>query len=264
MRIILDADILVYEAATSAEMTVNWNGDLYSTFASLNNAQNKFDDLVDLWVSGAVKAMEMSDAEEEAAEIVFVFSNPDRSLSYRKKLPLIDYKAQRLGMKRPLVCGDLEAWAITTFRGRFEPTLEGDDMAGLLATPFEDVIVTHDKDLLTVPGFVFKPRTQELIVTSDEAAERHLWTQVLTGDRVDGYTGIPNVGPVAAGKILDKIEHEHAGLEYVNYYPGVVAAFAKKGLGEEFVINTVQAARILRPGEYDFDKQEVQLWQPTA
>lgn len=252
MQIILDADIIVYEAATNAEITVCWDGDFYSTMASLNNAKAKFDDIVDLWVSGAAAAMEKPGSE---AEIIFAFSDPDRPNAYRKQLDLVEYKAQRLGMKRPLVCRDLEEWAIETYEGLWEPTLEGDDICGLLQGS-DTVVVTHDKDLLQVPGFVWYPRKQELERVTQESGDLFFYTQVLTGDRVDGYTGIPNCGPVAAKKVTDSDEF------IMNPWEAVVEAYRKKGLSEEFALANARCARILRDVEYDWNTKEVTLWTP--
>ena len=42
----------------------------------------------------------------------------------------------------------------------------------------------------------------------------------------------------------------------------VLAAYEKAGLGPDYALTMARLARILREGEYDFDKEEVKLWIP--
>lgn len=254
MRVILDADILVYEAACRAEKTIRWQDGMYTTVAYFDDATARFKDLVQMWITGAAKA---ANADAAKFELHFAFSNPDRSLSYRKGFQLVGYKAERAGMKRPVVCGDLEAWAIELYGGIHEPTLEGDDICGLLATQGEpSIIITHDKDLMQIPGaLVFKPRDQSIHEVTPQSGEEFFFTQVLTGDRVDGYGGVPGIGPVKAKGLL-------AGLEPEQMWDVVVNAYKAKGLSEQVALETARVARILRGDEYDWNTQEVKLWTP--
>lgn len=89
--------------------------------------------------------------------------------------------------------------------------LEADDlvaMAGhaLNENGFPCVISSPDKDVIhQIPGHHYNYGKAEHIVTSEESAERFLWTQVLMGDSTDGIPGIPGIGPKKAEKILDEI-----------------------------------------------------------
>lgn len=264
MRIILDADILVYEAASHAEKTIRWQDGTYTTVANFDDAKARFKDLVKMWTQGASKAAGVMASEYDHS---FAFSNPDRSLSYRKHLPHISYKAERAGMKRPVVCVDLEAWAIEEYAGVFEPALEGDDICGLWATQGEaSIIITHDKDLMQIPGRVFKPRDQSLHTVTEESGERFFFDQVLQGDRVDGYGGAPGIGKVKANAALAGLATSAQMWEsVVRVYEGVKEDkrwWPAEVSPAEAALATARVARILRGDEYDFDTQEVTLWTP--
>jgi hypothetical protein len=44
----------------------------------------------------------------------------------------------------------------------------------------------------------------------------------------------------------------------------VLAAYEKAELGADFALQMARCARILRPGEYDFEKQRAILWNPPV
>lgn len=263
---IIDADILVYEACASCEKTVTLDNNLYYRFAGLEETQARYEEVRGLWLTGAKQALAEAGLVDPARvrwQAHDVFSNPDRSLAYRKSLPHVEYKAARLGMQRPIVAGLIEEWAIQKYTGFYEEKLEGDDMCGLYSTAVLDqpesiaVIISKDKDLLTVPGYVWNPMQKEFTRVDEEAAMRNFYMQVLAGDRVDGYFGIPNMGPVGAAKVLEK-----AYLTGTDVWDAIVAAYAKKGLGEEVALSNARCAWILRDGDYDFETREVRLWDP--
>ena len=84
---------------------------------------------------------------------------------------------------------------MNTFSYYKHPALEADDGLGIISTmPGNEntIIVSDDKDMLTVPAKVYRPGQDLLVdVTSDEADK--LYMQTLAGDAVDGYPGIPGV-----------------------------------------------------------------------
>ena len=81
----------------------------------------------------------------------------------------------------------------------FLEDVEGDDVMGLLCRK-EDVIVSDDKDMLTIPGL--KLKGGELIQTSEWAANFAFYSQVLIGDTADNYPGCKGVGKVKAAQVL--------------------------------------------------------------
>jgi len=138
------------------------------------------------------------------------------------------------------------------------PGLEGDDILGILATHpkairGQKIIVSIDKDMKTIPGYVWNPDKDDepIFYSTEEADYWHLY-QTLTGDTTDGYPGLPGCGPKGAEKVLEDPSWE-----------AVVAAYEKKGLTEEDALVQARCARILRATDYDYAKKEVKLWCPA-
>lgn len=131
-----------------------------------------------------------------------------------------------------------------------EPGLEADDLCGIAATTpdgNEHIIVSFDKDLRSVPGKLYNPKSRAKTNTSKEEADRLFWTQVLTGDSTDGYKGIPKVGPRKAAQILDAN----------NTALAVREAYKAAGLSREYMLSQAVCARILRCGDYDFKTKQL-------
>lgn len=63
------------------------------------------------------------------------------------------------------------------------------------------------------------------------------------GDRVDGYYGVPGVGPKTAEKIL--------GEPKANYWFVIKEVYKEAGLSEAVALQNARLAHILRHGEYD-------------
>ena len=123
------------------------------------------------------------------------------------------------------------------------------------AANVEKVIVSRDKDLLTVPGLHGAPSGHIRRVTDREAALSHL-ALALSGDPADGFKGCPGVGPVKARRVLAQAEADGR-----SPWSAVVAAYAAGGLGEEQALLQARLARVLRAGELDAAGRPV-LWRP--
>ena len=72
-------------------------------------------------------------------------------------------------------------------------------MIGISAThpkwkKWRQVIITEDKDLQTIPGEVFFPKSDELLKVSPDEAELHFYCQALAGDRVGNFPGARGLG----------------------------------------------------------------------
>jgi 5'-3' exonuclease len=86
--------------------------------------------------------------------------------------------------------------------------MEADDLVRIWAEehrakgmPF--IIVSVDKDLQCIPGAHYLIHHSRIIHMEEDAADLFYWTQILTGDSVDNIKGLPNIGPVKAGRILE-------------------------------------------------------------
>ena len=77
--------------------------------------------------------------------------------------------------------------------------------------------------------------------------------QTLTGDPTDGYKGCPTIGAKRAEAILGSRPA----------WSLVEAAFIKQGLTREDALLQARMARILRWSDWDQEKREPILWEPS-
>ena len=85
-------------------------------------------------------------------------------------------------------------------------------------------------------------------------ADRQFFTQTLTGDVTDGYSGCPKIGPKTAEKVLGMSPNWRL----------VVNAYQKEKLDYNYALTQARLARILRSTDWDDEKGEVKLWEPAA
>jgi DNA polymerase-1 len=239
--IAIDSDLLVYQIGYAAQQSVDF-GDPDQPWAT------PFAD-TDLAVSMLNREVEKyRDKFGKKAKIVFCLSDPKDN--FRKDV-LPTYKGNRKnGISRPLLFNFIRGWVEENTESYWEPTLEADDLLGILATQKGAIMVTVDKDMDTIPGVRVNPKDWARTEQTVESADRFFYFQTLTGDAVDNYKGCPGVGPVGANKILDA----------ECSWAAVVAAFEKKGLTEADALQQARVARILR--DEDYVNGEVVLWTP--
>jgi DNA polymerase-1 len=162
------------------------------------------------------------------------------------------YKGNRSWMKRPVVLRPLREWLISEKGAIVYPTLEGDDVMGILATQddTDTIIVSLDKDMKTIPGRFYRSEADGVINISTEEADYYHLYQTLIGDVSDGYKGCPGIGAAKAKKLLDDTPT----------WDAVVSTFEKAGLTEEDALQQARLARILRSSDYP--DGQVKLWSP--
>lgn len=238
--LLVDADIVCFQFASVNEVEYQWDEDLSSKVIDLDKAIEE----LELFIKDLKK-------ELRAKDIVFCFSTPP---NWRNQI-LPSYKSNRK-KEKPSLFYALKDYIMTEFVCKTKPSLEADDVIGIMATlkPGKYVIASIDKDLKQIPGKHFNWRTGDLTEVSVEEADRFFYQQVLTGDPTDGYKGCPGIGPKKAAEILDEAGD--------NPWPAIVAAYESKGLTEEDALVQARVARILRKTEWDFKKQKLKLWVP--
>lgn len=236
--ILLDGDILVYQAASGAEKEINWGDGLWTLHAYEDEALGYFKDQLN-YILETTKVMQCK---------IFLTGNRN----YRKHLHK-DYKANRSNKRKPMLIGWLKKYLLQNYDAIVHNGIEADDAIGVYSVNAGSVIVSKDKDLLTIAGEHWSPERGFFEVTQEEADHNFLM-QTLTGDTTDNYKGCPSVGPVKARKILDTDDP----------WGAVVTAFNNAGLTEEEAITQARLARILRPNEFDIEKNEVKLWTPQT
>lgn len=251
--LLIDGDIVAYKAAMACEEAINWGDDLWTLHGDLGQAKAHVDQIIDVWV------------EQLDADVVMVAITGNTN--FRKDI-LSSYKENRKDQRKPVVLGALKEYLVKEYGALSVPELEADDVLGVWATgPFKDgIIVSIDKDFNQIPGFVFNPDkdTAPRFITVDQANYYHLY-QTLIGDKTDGYSGCPGVGPVKAEKILMDEKHWDEHFLYCNVssaWEAVMATYTKAGLGYEEALRQARVARILRYEDYDAMAMKPILWEP--
>jgi DNA polymerase-1 len=244
---LIDADILAYQAAITSEFPAEWGDGLWTLHAFEEDGQRSFETIL----NGIMDATKADDC-------VLAFSD---SANWRKEI-LPTYKSNRAGVRKPMLLKALREYAQENYACFIRPTLEGDDVLGILATSpklikGDKIVCSIDKDFRTIPGkhYNFKSATF-FEITSQEADKWHMM-QTLTGDSTDGYAGCPGCGKVTADKILTSLDPK-------DYWTAVKKAYQAAGLGEEEALVQARVARICRNEDYDFKKKRVKLWNPPV
>jgi len=169
------------------------------------------------------------------------------------------YKANRKDLVKPKLFYKLKRFVENNYECKTKDKLEADDTLGILSTldPGNCVIATIDKDLKQIPGHHYNWNWGRAFEVDEYYADLYFYQQILTGDPIDGYKGIPGVGEVGAIKILKAAED--AGEDY---WLAIVRAYEAKGMTEEDALQQARVARMCRAEDYNFEKGEVILWEP--
>lgn len=235
--VIIDADILLFRAA--------WWADVEGA----NLLENRIKDDVKTWTP------------EGCSDVILALSC-SRADGFRKKL-WQPYKEHRDDTEKPGLLPLAVKIAKDTFKCVVKPELEADDLMGIAMSSHKAVCSTIDKDLASVPGWLYKPPLTVDNVTGDlryidqEAADYQFYTQWLMGDKTDNIPGIWKCGPKKAAKILENNVSPDAVIEAYSL------AVDRDGnpYTAEYVRHMAWCTRILRKGEYT-KKGTVLLYKP--
>lgn len=254
---IIDADSILYRIALSAEMCAKGQG--------MNGE--------DMWFNVRQPEDCYQETLEKLDEVVEKLGADDAIIClsdarcFRYDI-LPSYKANRERTRRPPMMITLREALLDRkpFKMvRSVPRLEADDLCGIASTALslpgshtEAIVVSEDKDLLTVPGILHQ-RGATFTVSLEEADRQHMY-QTMIGDVVDNYKGIPGVGPKTAERILNEAEGET--LEA--WWLVTKAAFLKKGMTEQQALTQARVARILRNEDWNPTTTEIRLWAPPS
>jgi DNA polymerase-1 len=267
--LLLDGDTIVYQAGREAERATNWGDGLWTNWAEEQDGADAVDALVDRIKEGT-----------NADRVIVALSDYEHTGWRYGVMPT--YKAGRVGKKsgngRPLLWQFLRDHFIANYETHIRPTLEGDDVLGILATHpralppgSEKIICSIDKDMGTIPAFHLnftKAHTEfgweVREVTRAQADYYHLY-QSLIGDTTDGYPGCMGCGPVCGQKVLAPFAcAAPESFDVAGAWKAVVAQYVKAGLTEADALTNARVARICRATDYDYVKREVILWSPPG
>jgi len=240
MKLLIDADYIVYKACAGAEEDIDWGDDVITVVSRFSEALKMVErDLT------RIKNEFMWDIPT----LILFFSD---SKNFRKKI-YPEYKGHR-NRKKP--CGYRKV--ISELSERYEvirlPELEADDAMGIYATAnVGNIICSPDKDMRQIPGKLYDMKE---LTTIDpvEGARWHL-IQTLAGDQTDGYAGAPGIGVKRAVSLFE--EHGYT-------WKTVVQAFKDKELTEDDALLNARLARILTHTDYDPIEHTVIPWTPDA
>jgi DNA polymerase-1 len=266
MIALIDADIVCYQAAARAETTVDWGDE--SDCISISGSKRETRDGIDEFISDLKEVT-------KADRILLAFT--DDHANFRKKVyPL--YKSNRKNRK-PVTYPYGKAYAISKYDSMTRPSLEADDILGILATGDvaafggDKVVCSIDKDMRTFPCKLYNWMKKDdgiVTVTKDEA-DSNFFKQILMGDATDGYPGVPGIGPVKAERLLEdawvlppaKCEVEPY-FDKAHAWEIIVDAYAAKDLDVDAALAQARCARILRFSDYDFTTKLPILWSPRG
>ena len=157
------------------------------------------------------------------------------------------YKSNRKTKRKPLAYFNLKEWLKgRTANDNFLEVngLEGDDIMAIQATKDRNnkvlcCIVTNDKDLKQVHDVpIVNPFDNSMEVYSERESKVWMYTQVLTGDTTDGYSGCKGIGKIKAEKILKDTPDEN--LEEV-----CKQTYITQGMTEDDYYRTLKLARMV-------------------
>jgi DNA polymerase-1 len=240
VKLLVDADYVVYKACAGAETEIDWGDDVILVTSKFSEAYaNVKRDLLKI----------INNFLWDVPELILFFSD---SVNFRKSIQPA-YKGHR---QRKKPCGYKRV--INQLKTEYEvilmPTLEADDALGIYATDNPgNVICSPDKDMRQIPGRLFD-MSEMMNVEKEEGEKWHL-VQTLAGDQTDGYAGVPGIGVKRAIALFEEKGYS---------WKTVVEAFADKDLSEEVALENARLAKILTASDYDFDKQQPILWTPAA
>lgn len=250
---VFDGDVLCYRFSQAGD-PIEWEPGVVS-----NNNEATFK-TVDDYIQAVLTRIACKKA-------VIALSSPT---NFRKAI-YPEYKANRKAKVKPAMHPAIRSYMCENYDTVCLVDCEGDDALSWYSTnPLyshqQNIIVSIDKDLNGVPGFLFNPDKSwdEVLEISEAQALRFHMLQTLVGDSVDHYPGLPGVGLVRANAILAKAEEQTGDgtdLEYL-YWTAVVDAYESKGLAEADALVQARIAKIYC--HQDFDGLTPIPWTPKG
>lgn len=245
--LIVDGDAFVYTIGNRVMRPVHLDdGNVYSVFSKADIAgdiDQVFGDLFE---------------ELKTRDCLVMLSDPAPKNCWRRAI-FPEYKMNRKPGTRPMAYQSVRDYLCDKFNCIYDDNMEADDLCGVYATgdlTHEPVVVSSDKDLLTVPGFIYNPTKKTLDFLTEDQADLNHMTQTLVGDKVDNFPGLPGTGPKTAAKILN------GATTLKEAWPLVVAAYEADGLTSKDALIQARLAGILRAKNYNIKTRAIRYWEP--
>lgn len=227
MKHLIDADVLLHRATKAVEREEQFGPDQHILFSSFEEARDKFHRLL----SDLLADLEEFGSTCEGHELFLSGTKNWRKSVWKP------YKTNR-SSRKPLCYARLKEY-IVELGCTMKEEYEADDILAAAGCDGQGVIVSVDKDFLSVPapfihldnGLVPKALVHH---TQEEARWFHL-QQTMAGDLTDGYKGCPKFGNKTAAKFLN--EHletpgQVTAEEVEPLWRAIVGSFEKAGSDE--------------------------------
>ena len=239
MKILCDADFIVYKSCAAAETEIDWGDDTILVTSKFSDA----------YTATKRELTKLENKFGSFSDMILFFSD---STNFRKEI-LPEYKGHR-NRKKP--CGYKRV--INALREEYKviikPGLEADDSMGIYATQHPgNIIASPDKDMKQIPGKLYN-FDETFTITPEAGAKWHL-IQTMAGDQTDGYSGVPGIGVKRAEALFEKNGYS---------WKTVVDTFKDKGYTQVTALANARLARILTVDDYDFKKKKPRLWSPAS
>ena len=239
MKLLIDADFIVYKSCAAAETELDFGDDVILVTSNFSDAYN----------ATQQELTKLRNKFGSFSDIILFFSD---SKNFRKTI-YPDYKGHR-NRKKPCGYKRVVNKLKTEFETIIMPELEADDSLGIYATQYPgNIVVSPDKDMKQIPGKLYN-LDETFTVSKEDGARWHL-IQSVSGDQTDGYGGVPGIGVKRAETLFNKEGYT---------WKAVVNAFKAKDLTETNALLNARLARILTVNDYDFDRRKPKLWSPSA
>ena len=239
MKLLIDADFIVYKSCAAAETEVDFGNDVILVTSNFSDAYRATER----------ELTKIKNKLGAFADVILFFSDSE---NFRKKI-CPDYKGHR-NRKKP--CGYkrvIEALK-KEYKVIIKPTLEADDGMGVYATKHPgNIIVSPDKDMKQIPGKLYNFE-EMFTITPEDGAKWHL-IQTMAGDQTDGYSGVPGIGVKRAVSLFESEGYS---------WKTVCKAFHDKGYTQVTALANARLARILTADDYDFKSKQPKLWTPSS
>jgi 5'-3' exonuclease len=135
--------------------------------------------------------------------------------NFRKKINP-EYKANRKDKEPPCYLQQCREYLIKEWNAIVSEGCEADDLLGINQTS-ETIICSLDKDLDMIPGQHYNWTRVESYYVNKQDGIRHLYKQMLIGDKSDNIVGVDRIGPVKAAKLIDHLNDEQEMFDTVYY-----------------------------------------------
>ena len=244
MYALMDGDIVAFRSAVAAQET--WDDEVV---VDSRKACRNADTLIKQWLHGS------------RCKKAIICLSPTNGGNFRKVINP-EYKMNRKGVEKPTAYKKVIKHLEDNYKVSRIEGLEADDVMGIHGTTAKlkgSVVVTIDKDLLTVPCKLFNPGKYKRPQVIRPFSADYMWMiQTLTGDKTDGYAGAKGIGPKKAEKALAECSTLGA------MWQAVLDLYEQKDQSHEEALLNARMARILRSEDYDQDNHRIKLWSPSG